>query len=78
MARNNEICSRSRQKLIEGLEKLRSSVRDKYRSDALLSKKMQEAIDLLFGDGRYTITEDEIAIAKRKIDGIGTTYVEKV
>lgn len=72
--------SRARKSIQKSLEKLRHDIRDTYRQDLSLSKRLQASVTALFeDDGKYIINEEDIHNAELKIDDVsGSTYVEKV
>lgn len=72
--------SKSRKEIQKSLEELRYEIRNKYRQDLVLSKRLQEAVTVLFEDDeKYAITEEDIHNAELKIDDAsGSINVEKV
>lgn len=64
----------------QALEELREEVRTKYKQDRILSQRLQEEVTKLFDEeGKYSITDEDITYAKRKIiDTDPSKNVEKV
>lgn len=72
--------SRAKKAIQKSLEELRHEIRNKYRQELVLSRRLQEAVTALFEDEeKYIITEDDIHNAELKIDDAsGSINVEKV
>lgn len=72
--------SKSKKLIQKSLEELRYEIRNKYRGELILSKRLQESVMNLFeDDDKYIITEEDIHNAELKIDdSSGSINVEKV
>lgn len=72
--------SRSKKAIQKSLEELRHEIRNKYRQELILSRRLQESVTALFEDDeKYIITEEDIHNAELKIDDAsGSINVEKV
>lgn len=80
LSETTSLKSRARKGIQKSLEELRYEIRNKYREELILSKRLQEAISKLFDDDEmYLISEDDIHNAELKIDDAsGSINVEKV
>lgn len=66
----NKLSSLAADTLRKSLEDLRIEIREKYKDEPSLSRKMTEEINELFESDKYDISEDDITNAKRKLDGV--------
>ena len=71
---------RSKKSIQKSLEELRHEIRNKYRQELILSRRLQEAVTAMFQDDeKYIITKEDIHNAELKIDDAsGSINVEKV
>ena len=75
-----ELLADAKKTVCKELEELRHEIRNKYREDPVLSRRLQEEIYKLFEDEeKYAINDDDIHNAELKIDDAsGSVNVEKL
>lgn len=80
LMQTGELTAAAKKTIQRDLEELRGTIRNKYREDLVLSKRLQDSVLKLFEDeDKYAVTEEDIHNAELKIDDAsGSTNVEKV
>ena len=73
MHERDRVCAESKTMLVEGLQKLRSEIREQYNNNSPLSQNLKDAVKELFDSERYGIKEEDIDIAKRELEGTGSS-----